>query len=344
MRFEELKDKEEWEDFLSLVSEKTFLQSWNWGEFQKKQGFKIWRIGIKDEDRLAAVALISKIKARRGTYLLVQHGPVVLTQTLEARFEILKFFLQELAKIGRQEGASFIRLNPLWERSQENILKLKEAGLRQAPMHANAYEATWKLNISKGEEELFKEMRKTTRYLIRQAEKNPDISFEKSSNLNDLPIYQNLNRAVAERQHFTPFSDDYIRNEFEVFNRDQQSLLFFGKYKNEPIAGALIIFWQGIGYYHQAASLQKFSKLSIPYLLQWEVIKVAQKRGCRIYDFWGYIDPQAEPKHPWAGPTLFKMGFGGQASQYIQTQDYILSSRYWLTHIFEQLRKRKRNL
>jgi len=38
-------------------------------------------------------------------------------------------------------------------------------------MHANAYEATWKLDIRPTEEELLKQMRKTTRYLIRQAEK-----------------------------------------------------------------------------------------------------------------------------------------------------------------------------
>jgi len=106
----------------------------------------------------------------------------------------------------------------------------------------------------------------------------------------------------------------------------------------------LVIFWQGTGYYHQAASLSKYAKLSIPYLLQWEAIKEAKKRGCGLYDFWGYVDPKINPNHPWAGPTLFKMGYGGEAKEYTHTQDYVLSCKYWFTYIFEELRKINRHL
>lgn len=329
---------------MATVSEKTFLQSWNWGEFQLRQGFKIWRLAIIQDSILQAVALVVKIKAKRGTYLLIQHGPVMVAANASARSDILKYFLQELAKIGKQEGAAFIRMNPLWERTSENIDLLKRNGLRNASMHANAYEATWKLDISLPEEGLLKNMRKTTRYLVRQAEKNNEIKIEKSEDATDLAIYQKLNKEVAIRQQFTPFPDEYIKNEFDVFNNDKQALLFFGKYNQEIAAGALIIFWQGVGYYHQAASLPKYAKLSIPYLLQWEAIKEAKERGCGLYDFWGYTDPKANPEHPWAGPTLFKMGYGGYTKEYIKTQDYPLSSLYWLTYIFEEIRRKKRKL
>ena len=46
-------------------------------------------------------------------------------------------------------------------------------------------EITWELDIRKPEENLLKEMRKTTRYLIRQAEKNPDIKIIKSKIFRD---------------------------------------------------------------------------------------------------------------------------------------------------------------
>ena len=85
-------------------------------------------------------------------------------------------------------------------------------------------------------------------------------------------------------------------------------------------------------------------KFSIPYLLQWEAIKEAKNRGCKMYDFWGFTDPKKEPRHPWAGPTLFKMGFGGRAYEYVKTRDLPLSRKYWLTYIFEKLRKAKRRL
>jgi len=105
-----------------------------------------------------------------------------------------------------------------------------------------------------------------------------------------------------------------------------------------------VIFWSGIGFYHQAASRGEYSKYSIPYLLQWEAIREAKRRGCKLYDFWGYTDPKAYPKHPWAGPTLFKMGFGGTAYEYVKTQDLPLSWRYWPVFVFESLRKIKRGL
>jgi len=344
MTIKEIIDKNEWEQFLEKCSQKSFLDSWNWGEFQTARGFKIWRLAINDDSGLQGVALAVKIKARRGTYLLIQHGPVILSSDIGIKSRVLKLFIEELARIGKAEGASFIRMNPLLKRNSENEELIKKNGLRVAPMHANAYDATWKLDISSSEEDLLKGMRKTTRYIIRQVEKNPEIVIEKSEDIKDLAVYQELNRDVAMRQKFVPFSDSYIKEEFETFNRDNQALLFFGKYKGEIVAGALVIFWQGTGYYHQAASLAKYSKLSIPYLLQWEAIKEAKKRGCGLYDFWGYVDPKVNPNHPWAGPTLFKMGYGGEAYEYTHTQDYVLSWKYWLTYFFEELRKINRHL
>ncbi len=330
---QEIKNKEIWEDFLSECQEKTFLQSWNWGEFQKIMGNKIWRLGAYNNEKLTAIALTVKIVAKRGTFLLIQHGP------LGENFAVL---FEELKKIARKEKANFIRVASLLLKNKENEKMFRDLGFRPSPMHANAYEATWKLDLSLSEEELLMNMRKTTRYLIRQTMKNPDITFEKSEKLEDVEIYQKLNKEVAARQKFIPFSQEYIKNEFEVFSKDNQVLLLFGKYKGEIVAGALMVFCSGVGFYHQAASLEKYAKLSIPYLLQWEAIKEAKKRGCKMYDFWGYVDPKS--KHPWAGPTLFKMGFGGKPYLYVKTQDLPLSWRYWPTYIFERLRRVKRRL
>ena len=200
------------------------------------------------------------------------------------------------------------------------------------------------MDLTPSEEELLANMRKTTRYLIRQAEKNPEIEIERSERLSEVEAHQKLNKEVAKHQKFTPFSFEFVKNEFAVFAGDNQALLFFGKYQGEIIASALVIFWSGIGFYHQAALDPKYHKIPIAYLLQWEAIREAKRRGCNLYDFWGYVDPIAQPKHPWVGPTLFKMGFGGRAYEYAKTQDLPLSKRYWLTYIFENLRKTKRGL
>ncbi|MDD2696783.1 MAG: peptidoglycan bridge formation glycyltransferase FemA/FemB family protein [Candidatus Pacebacteria bacterium] len=340
----EIKDKNIWENFLLSCKEKTFLSSWNWGEFQTRMGNKIWRLGIYDEEQLNGVASVSKIKAKRGTFLLIQHGPDIREGKTENKEQILEVLLGELKKIAAEEKAIFIRMNPLWERNQENQKILRSLGFRESPMHANAYEATWKLDLTPAEEEILIKMRKTTRYLIRQAMKNQDIAVEKSEKPDNIGAYQKLNTEVARRQKFVPFSLEYVKNEFEIFSKDNQALLFFGRYKGELVAAALVVFWQGIGFYHQAASDAKYAKLSLPYLILWEAVKEAKKRGCILYDFWGYVDPKKESRHPWAGPTLFKVGFGGRASEYVKTQDFPLSKKYWLTFIFEKLRKIRRGL
>ena len=359
MEIREIKNKDVWEGFLKEEKEKTFLQSWNWGEFQERMGNKIWRIGVFEKENPAAIALVSKVNARRGKFLLIQHGPILR----DPKPQSLDLLLQELKKIAKTEGASFIRMNPLWERTKENEDLLKKFGLRQSPMHANAYEATWKLDINPEEEDLLKNMRKTTRYLIRQTLKNQDITIEKSERVEDIEEYSKLNAEVAERQKFVPFSSEFIKNEFKVFSKtepyssmdrgkkraqssspDGQVLLFLGKCKGELAAAAMVLFWSDMAFYHQAASRSKYARFFVPYLLLWEAIKEAKKRGCLLFDFWGYIDPQKQSRHPWAGPTLFKMGFGGKASEYVKTQDLPLSKKYWLIYVFEKIRSIKRGL
>lgn len=343
----EITQKNIWEDFLLQCQEKTFLQSFNWGQFQELQGNKIFRFGVFEGTDLISVCMVVLVKAKRGKFLLVQHGPV--TKTLNLKFEILNELLNELKKLAKKEKVYFIRISPLFLDNEENRKIFKNLGFRLASMHASAYEATWKLDITLPEEKLLANMRKTTRYLIKKAEANKDIGIEVSTNLKDIEIYQKLNKEVAKRQKFVGFSDKYIKNEFEIFDKDSlpssgQAIFLFGKYKGEVVAGAMIVLWQGVAYYHQAASLGKFAKFSIPYLLQWTAIKEAKNRGCVIYDFWGFTDPGKFPKHPWAGPTLFKMGFGGGKTEYIKTQDFVIAKKYWLNYIIEKFRKFKRGL
>ena len=331
MQVKEITDKNIWEEFLLKYTDKTFLQSWNWGEFQKEMGNKIWRTGVYDSDKLIGVALVTKLAAKRGTFLLIQHGPTG---------NGLESLTKELKRIAEEEKASFIRIAPLYENNKENEKLFHALGFRKAPMHANAYESTWKLDIMSNEEDLMANMRKTTRYLIRQTQKNQDLEVYQTNDIKELDTFKELNRKVANRQKFVPFSDEYLRREFLAL----APTLFFARYKEKVIAVAFVIFWSNTGFYHHAASLAEYAKISAPYLIQWEAIKEAKKRGCALYDFWGFTDPKKYPKHPWAGPTLFKMGFGGQAYEYVKTQDYPISKKYYLTYLFEKLRKIKRGL
>ncbi len=329
MNIEEIKNKNQWEDFLLLCDEKTFLTSWNWGEFQEKLGYQIWRIGFFEE-KLEGIALIIKIKARRGTFLFVPHGPVTLNNK-EKIFNLLKKYLKNLDK-----EAVFARISFVWKENSFN------PNLKKSPIHIHP-ENTWELSLKS--DDILSDMRKTTRYLIRQGIKNPDIKIEKSK---DLKLFDDLYLKTAKRHDFTPFNYEYISNQFNIFSQDNQIELFLGKYKGEIVSGAIIVFWQNIAFYHHGASLA--CKAPVSYLLQWEAMQEAINRKCQKYNFWG-IAPDVKnkedlkkSKHPWAGLTLFKMGFGGYKKEYIKTVDLIFSPKYYLTYCFEKIRKLKRRL
>ncbi|MBI4359201.1 MAG: peptidoglycan bridge formation glycyltransferase FemA/FemB family protein [Candidatus Nealsonbacteria bacterium] len=341
MEIREITDKNTWESFLAGVAEKTFLQSWNWGEFSREMGEKIWRLGIFDQNELAAVALTEKKTSKRGTFLLVPHGPITQSAAPKPKAEILNVLTERLKLLADAEKASFVRVNPIWERNPENNNLFKD--FRPAPLQMHP-ESSWKLDIRPNPEDLLSQMRKTTRYLIRQAQKNRDIRIDQSQNLADVEKFSRFHDQVSQRQRFIPFSLEYLQKEFRAFAPDDGVRLFFGYHDNEVAAGSFVVFWSGIGFYHHAISLTRYAKFSIPYLLQWEAIQEAKRRNCVLYDFWGFIDPQQYPRHPWAGPTLFKMGFGGRVFEYVRTRDLPLSKKYWLTYFFERLRKIKRRL
>ncbi|MFH1657246.1 MAG: peptidoglycan bridge formation glycyltransferase FemA/FemB family protein [bacterium] len=337
MEIKEINNKENWEKFLRGCPAKTFLNSWAWGEFQGQLGNKVWRLGIYHGEQTVGVALVTKIVAKRGAFLFLSHGPNLSPEADPA--QALALLLEYLKKLGQKEKVAFLRVSSLWERQKQTIFK--ELNFRTAPIHINP-DLTWKLDISPSEEELFTKVRKTTRYLIRQAEKNPEVEIVQSRNIDDVLEFNKVYQETVNRQHFTPFSLDYLKKEFSAFDADNQISIFLGKYKGEIVSAAMIIFWQGLGFYHQGASLLKYPKIPVSYLLQWEAIREAKRRGCRLYNFWGIAPLTEGKKHPWAGLTLFKKGFGGFAEEYVKTQDFIFSNKYWLNWAVEKLRSIKR--
>ena len=343
MEIKEVTNKQEWEDFIAGCTEKTFLQSWAWGDFHKSLGNNIWRFGIFQEGSLVAGVLTIKISAKRGSFLLVPHGPVIKPDVHDTKLEVLKLLQEKLRELAKMEKVDFIRISPIMKRTQENIGLFANLGFGQGPLHYHP-ESSWKLNIEPDREKLLDSMRKTTRYLVKKALQDKDIEIIKSTDVNDMELFYKLHTPVAKIQKFVPFSLDYLKKEFSAFLQDNNIVLYFAKYKGQYIATSFEIFWSGIGFYHHAALLPEFHKVPVSVLLQWEAIKEAKSRGCKVYDFWGYADPVGDPKHPYAGPTLFKMGFGGYVDEYVKTQDFVITYKYWINYIIEVARKMKRGL
>lgn len=332
MQIHEISDQENWNIFFEKKESPSFLQSWEWGELQKKQGYDILRLGIYIKKELADIALVIKIRSRRGNFLFIPH--CIISETKH-----LKILHEYLIDIAKKENFSFIRIAPLLENTQDNQKKFADLKYINAPIYMHA-ERTWVLDLERSEEKLLNGMRKTTRYLIKRADRD-EVIIEKRSDEKAFDDFWRIYKVTAEREQFVPYSLKYVKNEYEEFNKNNNALFLFGKVSQEYYASALILFTKSSGFYHQGASIH--TKFPVTYRLQWEAIKEAKKRGCKIYNFWGILQKGRTPKD-WGGLTLFKTGFGGRQVDYVTTQDFIISPKYYLTYLYELFLAKKRGV
>jgi lipid II:glycine glycyltransferase (peptidoglycan interpeptide bridge formation enzyme) len=110
------------------------------------------------------------------------------------------------------------------------------------------------------------------------------------------------------------------------------------------LAQAFVIFYGKEAVYHYGASTDEGRHYPGAYLIQWEAIKEAKKRGMTRYNFWG-VAPENNANHRFSGLSLFKRGFGGEDFEYLHAQDLIINyPRYLVNYLVEFLRKKFRNV
>lgn len=389
MDMKEIKNPEEWDNFIFSQPFYTFMNSWAWGEFNKLSGSKIFRLGFYDKIKgsLQSVVLMIKVNAKRGTHLFCPYGPIIRAHDkkniCDDYLDILGKIIGGMKKICSEENACFLRINPPILSSRETLEKFKKIGFKFAPMHVHA-EDTWLLDLSQeksstlryrdtinlpaqnsisalenkySDDEMLRNMRKTTRYMIKRAEKE-GVVVEKNNSKDAILKFIQMHKSHAIRDkgnQYVPFSNEYIFNLFKVFP-DQDINLMYAYYLDENIGKEMLTFTKiekyieamlvSIKYgkttaYYLGASDIRHPKFSPAYILQWEAIKKARHEGCAFYNFWG-VAPDDNPRHPLSGVSLFKKGFGGYNYRLLHVQDMPISCNYWINWAVESLRRVKR--
>lgn len=327
-----------WESFIATHTDANFLQSWQWGEFQERIGKHIERIGLYDGDTLRGLCLAIVERAKRGTYLTVAGGPILDWSDHRLVTECFRSLRERAA----QNGAVFIRVRPQLVENEVSRSMFSRLGFRSAPMHLTA-DLTSQLNLGRSEQEIMEGMRKTTRYEIRKAEKL-GVVVTTSVNVKDIDEFYDLQIQTSQRQGFVPFSKKFLTEQFSVFARSGNALLYRTFLDNKLLAAAFVIFYRQEATYHYGASTEEGRRVPGAYLLQWEAIKEAKRRGCSRYNFWGVTHPDQQ-NHRFYGVSVFKRGFGGTDVAYVPAQDLVLSPiRYALNYSIELVRKKLRRL
>lgn len=338
IEIKEINDLETWENFLSQNSDASFLQSWYWGEFHQLLNNKIKRIGFYKKSKLVGIMLSIEEKAKRAKFLTVPGGPIIEWENEDT----VTAFINEIKKQAKENRCVFVRVRPQLRSDDFSKNIFKKNKFTDAPLHLHA-ELTSRLNIDKPEDEILANMRRSTRYEIKKAI-NEKIKVEVSSNPKLLKQFYDLQIETSKRQGFVPFSYNFLKEQFDVFAKNNLALLYTSRLDNKILAQAFVIFYGNEAVYHYGASTEEGRKHPGSYLIQWEAIKEAKKRGKKIYNFWG-VAPENERQHRFSGLSIFKRGFGGDDYQYLHAQDLAINSlRYLAVKIFEETRKKMRRL
>ncbi|HVW66830.1 MAG TPA: peptidoglycan bridge formation glycyltransferase FemA/FemB family protein [Candidatus Peribacteraceae bacterium] len=363
MQIHKASSQRQWDDFLKAQRFSPFLQSWTMGDVYADIGQTPIRLEIRESDELLGVCLAVVVPARRGRHLTVHYGPV-LKDGVASPVLSLELLMDALRDAAIEHNCTFLRLSPFWPISQSHAADLHAV---RSPLHLLA-EHVWYVPLTqtdrwsetqdaslapqaRTEEEIFMSLRKTTRNLIRRAEKE-GVTIELSQDpLKDIEEFIRLHDETRKRHGFTPYTNSYFRSQVKHFAPTGNALLYLARYQGQVISASIHMQFGGETSYHHGASTHAFSKIPSSYLLQWRAIQDALKRGDHVYNLWGIAPMRTaedgkdiidNPKHPFAGVTLFKTGFGGKLLNLEHCFDIPISKTYYLTRAFEQVRKWKR--
>lgn len=324
-----------WQSFVDSRPEANFLQSLEWANANNLVGYKIVRNVVEKDGQVVAGWQGIVKDAKRGRYLEIPGGPLgdwgdesLVNQVFE-----------QLKQAGCEHKCIFVRLRPQIEASDKTDALLKKLRAHKAPFHLHA-EHTNILDLSPSEDDLLANMRRQTRYEIRQAIKK-DVKVSWSSDPEAVDEFFAIQTETAKRQGFIPPSRSFLEAQMSAFGK--KARIYRAEKDGQVLALALVIFSGSEAVYFEAASTPESRRYPGAYAIQWQAIRDAKNDGLKRYNFWG-IAYSDNPNHRYAGVTTFKRGFGGQDITFTAAHDIVLRHNYIINLIIETIRKKRRKL
>lgn len=328
-------EAENWNDFLLQNAPEVFLQSREWGDFQKLVGhYPRYFIFTSERDETFAQVLILEHRLPLGLkYWYVPRGPILKKAI---GLESTDAMLQGLEKEAKKAGALFVR----WDegKPQDVWQTLLSQKARALPFSVQPPD-TWLLDLNQTEEELLAAMKPKTRYNLRlSGKKGVQVAVAKINDENLCAFWQ-LMEATADRAGIQAHAQHYYSLMLKNLSLEGKEKLFarlyFARAEGEVLAANITLFFGDTVTYLHGASSDKRRSFMAPYTLQWRQILDAKSWGAKHYDFWGIDFQNKNPQ--WAGFTRFKQGFGGEVVSYASVYD--LPVRRRLYEIYKLLKK-----
>jgi len=299
--------RDQWNNFL-IDNKGSFLQSWEWGNFQQNNRKQIWRLKVVNEEKIVALALIiQETFYSKLNHLYIPFGPVYEKELSDFNKEkALQLILRSVESIAKDQKSIFLKIEPLEPTDPlpknceiEKIIK------RIQPAK------TIILNLTPSLDEIFANFHSRSRYNIKLSSRKglKIIKFDLGQSKNNQLLFDEFARlmiAVGKRKDFKPYPPQYYQSLFDILDGQCFVKLFLAQHKTKIVGGNIVVFFGGKATALHGAVDYKYRFSKVSHFLQWERIKEAKEQGCQEYDFWG-IDEKR-----WPGITYFKKTFGGK--------------------------------
>ena len=331
----------EYEAFVQSHPKGNFAQSSYWA---KQKSAWLWRaIACRGEDGKIKGTLSVLIRSMPGFELLpfarccmmyASRGPVCDIDDYATMDELFAK-AKELAK---GHGAYVLKIDPDVPSSETAFtdymrkygFELKSGG---AEFEAIQPRYVFRLYLNgRSEEELLASFHQKTRYNIRLAMKK-GVQVEVCGK-EMVPEFGRLMLTTGVRDGFVTRQPQYFADILDNLGEHARLYMAFidepqedGSTKRKAIAGTLAIWYGDKVWYLYGASSNEDRNYMPNYLLQWEMIRWAVEKGCRVYDFRGVPGDVGED-HPLYGLVKFKRGFNGDYTEFVGEMDLVLS-RFW---------------
>jgi len=300
-----------------------FLQSKEWEEFQKAEGFEIFREKGKNFEFMAILKPTSL-----GNYLFLPYGP-----TLKDK-KSLKSAISAIKKLAQEKKCIFARIEPTIPFS---AAEMKKFGAKKS--HHIDPEHTWVLDLPKTDEEIYQIIGKNKARAHRNR-KIKEISLRTSKNPEDMKIFFKFYESVAEKDNFQTNERKYLENQLKF----DFATLYIAEFQGKPIGATIMYTGKDACYYAYAGADYEFRKKEAGAILLTQMLMDARAAGKKIFDFWG-ITTSENPKDPWYGFTKFKKSFGGRQVDYAGTYDIPINrKKYAIYSLLRPINKMKRKI
>lgn len=324
-------DHDRWDEYAAKGKFFGLLQSWKWGEFKEQMGWKVYRIAIEEKGIITGIAqlLIKSFPGNLASIAYLPRGPMLNWEDETAVGSVF----DEIHKIARENRAVFLKIEPPLISTVENHDQIRKYLFTYSPI-TNQPKNTIIIDIKSDENTILAEMRKKTRQYIRRAERE-GIKVRIGTKA-DMLIITSLMKSTGKRQAFSVRSKEFYQKQYEILTRNGEYVLLIAEKDGQVLAFRTIsAFGQHAAEFH-AGSIDETDALHPNYLLVWEGIQWAKKRGCSTYDMWGIPDdlevgngendpPNYKNDRGLWGVFQFKRGFCHNVVPFVGAYDFVYS-------------------